>query len=686
MIEEVQMLEMKNDISYNFFLYQKRKELDLNRVQFSKKLNIGYFRYLLIENGYIKPSKKDVAKISEFFNLDFNYYLDDSRGYPTEIPEKPKNKLISFFFWLIGTKAIRMTLIIISALFFTGFLTGFVGNNYVSENYRTFYEPTVLRVRDEIKDNGKLNFSLTGEIAYPQISKKTQDLVNNTEHLVQITSSAFEEKMTLRFLEFYWSDDYSFAYEVTAVDELGNYSLTIQLTNHITETSYFDVIDFKDGVFTFNLGIMTEEEKGYITNLLSGKDITANFEELINEELQIETDIYVDIFKAIKDGNAKKEAYSITFGMIHIFSLFGLALAVFGAAFAFIYGTKKGEAQIFRHGDELLFDEKKKDIPIKKDIKFVPFLPETIIEIIGIIFVFIGSARVILYGSLVIEYSSSILDMANRDLVTIQMMGMFLLYFIDFDLFMDDKRVLRNVAMYPIFFLVLYYAEAAILSSISTSGTIVATFLDYFLIPNPFGSVGCYFAIMAFLFFTPKYIKSKRGLIIYRSMSILPVIYLSVSFMIFYGDTFFGMDVSNYWFRYFFNCERLPYTILAVSYLFGLYFLRLFFKWKYGEEAATRYINGNRFIFLKNILISLVVIIVWAIDFAFANNATLNKMGIGINSGLIIFVPILLFYHPHKGPRNLVVDYSTMILYSISLGYAYVIAAFLVLLGIIVAL
>ena len=38
-----------------------------------------------------------------------------------------------------------------------------------------------------------------------------------------------------------------------------------------------------------------------------------------------------------------------------------------------------------------------------------------------------------------------------------------------------------------------------------------------------------------------------------------------------------------------------------------------------------------------------------------------------------------LLYHPHKGPRNLAVDYTTLGLYFFSISYAYVLAFFQIL-------
>ncbi len=50
------------DISYNEFLYNKRIELGFSRRKFAKQLKIFRFRYKLIENGYIKPTKRMLKK------------------------------------------------------------------------------------------------------------------------------------------------------------------------------------------------------------------------------------------------------------------------------------------------------------------------------------------------------------------------------------------------------------------------------------------------------------------------------------------------------------------------------------------------------------------------------------------------------------------------------------------------
>ena len=212
-------------------------------------------------------------------------------------------------------------------------------------------------------------------------------------------------------------------------------------------------------------------------------------------------------------------------------------------------------------------------------------------------------------------------------------------------------------------------------------GSLLSMFLNFSL-PNPFMSTTCYFLIMFFLFYTPKIIKTRNKLLLFRIASILPVIYIIVSFLIFNSDILFGIKLDP-WTKYFFSGQRLSLSILAVSYLFCLFFLRLYFKKKYGEDNANRYFMGNRFLFLKNIMTSVIIIIIWFIELLCMENPTLNKMGIGINFYMIILVPLILFYHPHKGKRNRITDYLILGLYITVLLVAYLVAAIVVALSLI---
>ena len=72
---------------------------------------------------------------------------------------------------------------------------------------------------------------------------------------------------------------------------------------------------------------------------------------------------------------------------------------------------------------------------------------------------------------------------------------------------------------------------------------------------------------------------------------------------------------------------------------------------------------GNKYLFIKNILACGLVTIIWIFELIFAKNDLMNTLGIGLNTHLIILVPILLLYHPHKNARNTKVDVTLITIY-----------------------
>ena len=79
---------MEKKLSYNELLYTTRLKLGLSRKEFAKKLNVPYLYYRFYENGYVKPSKKYIKRISEALNIDYSSYFDGIQSYPIELPDE----------------------------------------------------------------------------------------------------------------------------------------------------------------------------------------------------------------------------------------------------------------------------------------------------------------------------------------------------------------------------------------------------------------------------------------------------------------------------------------------------------------------------------------------------------------------------------------------------------------------
>ena len=645
------------DISYNYFLYKKRLEHNLSIRKFAKLLKISKFRYKLIENGYIKPSKKDIKKINDYFNIDFNYYLESIRSYPTELDNKKYLKITNFLYHIFNYKKTRITLLVITLLSLISFIVSFaIVNHYDSSRIRA-YEPKVKEFNDALIEKGDVSFSLF-DFTYPEISKNI-DMEGENERSVIISSKYNSSLLAIDFETIIWYGNYRF---ILSYEEITNGIIhwDVDQLEYDRFVSYGYEVTELNG--TFYVPEASNTGSKVLLELLNGYefDIYEDFDTLIKEKLDLNY-TFTEITSSISETKKIISTWEIPLLLITAFSLITFLFFFFVFCYASIYRKNKDERIIFNHSDEL-FGIRYENKPVKKDMRFFPFIPETLIRILGIILVIIGSGRLIIYAQIAYSYSDANIAQANS-YYSIQLIGMFIIFFLNFDIYMDDTRLFRNLLLYPMAFFMIYLVEAGLMNSIMAEKSILSLSLARVTLPNPFSSATCYFLLMFFLFFTPNYIKSKKKLIIFRSLAIIPILFIIVSFILGNLDTLFNYKYDGYWFKYFFRGDRFSISLLAISYLVSLFFLRLFYKKKYGEKNAFKLFMGNKYLFIKNILACGLVTIIWIFELIFAKNDLMNKLGIGLNTHLIILVPILLLYHPHKNARNTKVDVTLITIY-----------------------
>ena len=667
------MEEIKT-IPYNEFLYQKRKELKFSKIKMAKCLHMTYIRYHLLESGYIKPTKKIIDKVSNYFNVNYKDYYIDDLTYPKEIQDKKSRKIVVYTYHILSKLWFRLLALALTILSIGSWITFINLDRSYEKVPAKFYSPEIITLRDEIISNGSITFSIVDEMLYPRISEMIT-ISESEEMLVTISTKYNENTCDIKFNIVIWTDLYRFDINLYNIDEDNTIYYSIDcLWYQDSNRQYFEApLDY---YYFYN----PTDAGEYLVNIDNEYGISEQFKNLINEKLGYEIeDIESEIFIPYLTEKNNIEHKQFKYFIIKIFSMLLSAFFGFITFYSFVYGKRMNIEKEYSHSDKLLYLDIASNIK-KEDIKFHPFIPEIIFQLFGIFLISIGVTRVVYLSQMAVNYQEESRQIAN-ELLSIQMIGIFILSFIKFDLFIDDARVIRNIFLYPLVFYIVYYFETLLIVNIQDMGSLLSMFLNFSL-PNPFMSTTCYFLIMFFLFYTPKIIKTRNKLLLFRLASILPVIYIIVSFLIFNSDILFGIKLDP-WTKYFFSGQRLGLSILAVSYLFCLFFLRLYFKKKYGEDNANRYFMGNRFLFLKNIMTSVIIIIIWFIELLCMENPTLNKMGIGINFYMIILVPLILFYHPHKGKRNRITDYLILGLYITVLLVAYLVAAIVVALSLI---
>lgn len=272
--------------------------------------------------------------------------------------------------------------------------------------------------------------------------------------------------------------------------------------------------DVKDGfVLSYFYDISGEEtatsDKGVKivdTALAKLSEFNPTFDTLIKDKTGLDYPLYESLAPDYIAGSKKITQLSLLSLFFLVMGIIGLAANIFFLAFCFIYGRKKGVSPF--EATKVDPEALSRSPQAKKDFFFGPFVPETLFELVGIFFVFFGSLRILYYFFTIMGFiavsGNEFTEIPNA-LFYLFMIGMFLLYFIDFDIFLDDKRVFRNVVLDFLIFVVLYIVESLFLTGLRNSDSLILSeFSAKLTIPNNFGTITCYFLMMLTLFYTPK--------------------------------------------------------------------------------------------------------------------------------------------------------------------------------------
>ncbi len=686
--------------SFNEILYQKRTEKGMSKKEFARFLGVPTLFYRYYENGYVKPGKKYVEQISDKLGFDYSMYFVGLSSYPSALPEK-MTRFEKWYRILLSKLWVKLAFVVLLLLSITTIGVSFAKNNEITTHADQFYSEKYLQFVDEVREKGTTTFSLLHELTRPEIHH------SDDEKYVSISTST--ETFAIRDLNAYvrYKGENDSIYYIVPNSATGSLNyINVQYVDYSTLDKYISTFTIQDSKFVFSDSIKYEDgetldSSNELYNTVKAKmvskinQVNSDFTSLIKEKTGMDYDFYKELLVDHKEGANKNlfaEIMSLVMGIIGI-GLTGLFL--FAILFSFFFGIKEEKKKLeLGRVDSIAIDEepKKNASPFKvtdkqkqnvammgKDIPFFPFLPETVLEIIGICLIALGSVRIFLNIELLFYSSGVTQEMYNQtstNLFRLFTVGMFLLYFIDFDIFLDDSRSLRNFFLYGIVFFGLYFIECILIEYLAKTRGLIFLLRDYYVVPNNFGTISCYFGIMFFLFYTPKNINTKKKTIIFRLMCLIPIAWIVVSTVIFENYKALGLDF-NTWQVYFFDSERPQFSLLCVSYLVGLYLIRLYFKRKYGVEAATRFFNGNRFYYIKNIFICLIVAAIGVNEYILRNYSS-NIKGIGSYYQIVYLIPMLLFYHPHLGKRCKPLDYFTLILYGLFFSFGYLLAAILI--------
>ena len=671
---------MEKDISYNRYLYEKRLELKLSKRKFAKKLHMSRFKYSLIEKGYFLPTRKTAQRISNILNDDFTIYIEGKHSYPEDIYET--KRFVDHFKDFLAQLWVRVTLSIVMFFSLCFSVTGSLAYNHCCSNPRHYYSERYTSFVDEVREKGSITFSALHELIRYTISD------NDTENNVSTSIIVSHEDLCLRDMTVYVNyktDEGDILYSLpNRVSKYKDY-MKFNFTLYNVGSTVSGEIKMTDGAYKISSlnfdgseADISQEEVNSLSDVVSllAVNVYQRLDNLIFSKLGLDY-TYSELLNDFATGARNHQTHENFYMIVGILGIVLFFSSLFVLIFSYILNSKIEDAKpaIIHRTFQ----------PLKRDIHFFPFIPETVFEIAGIVLTFFGSMRIFFYLITFMSSGSLLTDLWNtapKSFFIFFTIGMFLLYFLDFDIFLEDKyRSFRNVFLYGFTFLGLYIVESFGIDYFTSRRAVTSFLLSRFTIPNNFSSIACYFLMLVFLYQRPKFVDTKGKLIAFRSLVLLPIAWLVVSTVISQNYKYFGWNL-NTWQLNIFSSERPQFTILCVAYLLGFYFLRLYFIRKYGEENAQLFFHSNRFYLYKNSLICAIVSLSALSEYLFQNFATVSSRTMGYWQ-IIYLVPFLFFYHPHFGKRNNFVDYLTLGLYflAMSLGYLSVVAVALVFYG-----
>lgn len=703
----------KNKIQFvNSSLYRERQRRKLSVKEVAVALKISTLHLNLIEKGYMHVSSKLKPAFIKFYELDSNFFeLNSTYVDPIYVAKpdleldakmraqmaRPRVKIISSIFSAIG-----IGVIIGGALLFTKPYR--VPRAKWSENFAAVRDATIKNADDETFDAKLLD-------NYYTIRANNED--DKSMSQIEFSTYAKDTNAPSSFFTFdylYKKADARPDHKIFPGDrfQIGAYAYNKKKYFYFTFTSLLGdlankrvnaIIFFTDpGVFTMKKVIVTDGLE--IVEYTQTTDMYRRFHTLLFEDKLIDYNISTaDNLMSERLGSVIPSDYRfyscigecLSISRSYVFSsnsglnmmLFGSIGVIFFIAnllFSFSASAKpKKEKE-----EELYVIHRVEYVDMSRygtfnDSKFSPIFPEFIMRAFGLLILLLSSIGMIwATSSLMNGDINSITKSSQFRLVTSNALvaGTMLLFFIKLDVF--HKKTNRDLAenILTLFFmgLIFYIAEILLYFYLTTGGNILTELAKIFvnLLPgNIIWNLMLYSLLFLFLFTVPTKLANKpHRVLLWRLCSVFPTLILAFAFVF---EMFLKQYITApYYISFIFFTKGAVTSAFAILFLYSLFFLQQYTKLKYGEEAAEIYLDSRRYAFDKNIVASIVIVILVLIDLFFRYKIPENSMNLGNNWPLIFLIPFILLYRPHIGKRNGTWDFCYTIMYVVFLASGYI--------------
>lgn len=700
-------------IGINKRLFLKRLELDYSITEACIKLDISSTKLHLIERGYIKVKPALQKKFIRKYGLDQNFFNDDEYLYPTKIEnDEPSEEEVHKFNKFISSPKYKIITFAIALIGIAMVSVGLANQPKTLKETSSFFSSEINEINKIVKEKGEeKDFILDSFITTPSILKdnyytlagetfKGSEESNLLEFSTNVAFPTLEENLSYGFT-------YGSGYAQPSILEMavfGENPLQLNIETRVYKSdircrieaidefnfNYFATFQYRQKTSEYQFDIVEISYSG-IREQIKDNELTyfviTNFFETAYENYRViqESNNFSKNFKtSFQNYEADMIKGSLAIGdfdkVSELHVVLGLVLGVFSIALCILsfivsfHLDKKLSSRFVKEGtgeDLNILSTAQKDLP--KNRWPTPCIPERVLRILAILICLSASlSTYFLFRNIVnMNIGGVINDLTSVEVASsLTSISILLVFFMKLDIKQNEKKSFTT--NYFLFFLglIFYFLLMIIEYSLSFSKSINADLLEVLMnmLPgNIIWGVLSFNLLISTLFSKPNFkTHQKRNMILFRCLSIIPISYMVISSLCQIGKKLWGwnlpLSVSTLLFS-----KALILILFAIIYCFAVFAYRKYITYKYGEEKGEIYQTGNRYCFVKNVIASVIIIVLGILDIIIGKNWPGNPVMNGSFYPILFCVPVVLLYHPHFGKRNAKWDISFVALYAVSM-------------------
>ena len=672
-------MERDYNISINTYLINLRKNANLSIKQLSKKIKISSLTIFNLERGYRKLNNKLKLKYINYFNLDNNVFDTLNEIADSIVVEENS---IKFLFNKKLTLFISLLVGIISSIICA--ISYNVRQNRF-QNPRNYLHSEYYNLYDLAKE------------------EKTKDC----DHY-QIMNLLTADIFLIRTDYNYYNDHYNYTIgNITVSNNIyfatsESKSLIFGINSYITNSETGDNITYKlnyrgginsrlkgdieiltssdDGLKTYSKNLYYSSKNG----LYISKDKVDNYE-LVDNLYDTYKDIFIESWDQYFLNNTKYNTIdylnlilpkTISFSKSTVRLFYTYLISSFIAIISYFTFIMSILATL---SDKIKYKENEYNEVVVRDRQSIvknkyisPFIKEGYIKIICMTLLTISNFALLFYYSRYlgrVDYNIPIESDILKRIINITRIGSLGLVIVTCKTYTRDIYAYRKTSIFLLAGLLFYAFEYFFLMRMFESNILLSLFTQY--IPSNFFLAIFLLLLQAlFLFKTPKHIDSKLKLIVYRLLSLIPVLLFILSYTLKMLDVK-AIVVLPLYIELLIPQKLVGVELFGVIFLYSMYFFELIIKKKHSASYLKQFKHTNTYYWIENIIICVLLILLTLAEYIPALSQNLSHIGVGKLKYTYLLLILFAFYHPRIEKPNSMQNllYSCSFLISIVIPY-----------------